>query len=679
MPTPEETTLLSNALAAALAQQLGPVLTEITKLATRSEVPKGMVDSRGMGRPPSFDGQERYWREWRGKVTAYLVATDVAAEYALKWTEQQSVEVTQGVLELECQATHLVNGVATPYTDQAKLDGMHAFSRKLYLVLMDTCKGEPFRLVESAGSGFGLEAWRLLTRRYASRTPGTRRALLQSLFNMKPATSAENFETVLLNMEEMVRRYNGMATAEMPEDIKCAILVACCPADLKAYLDMSTEEFVYQDLRSRANMWIERKRDAGPKNLAQMEQRNSTGPSPMDVSHMQHQWCDDWANWGEYDVQGVQEWGGYQESSADTPWYEPAYAPEDMQYVYKGKGGKSGKGFAGKGHKGGMGKGFKGGAPKGGKGGKAAGGKGGPKGSGKGKGTFQGECHWCGVWGHPARLCRQKDAYMENMRQQGYTANIEELPPAPSPGPAPLPCKIEGLEVAGTYRDMNTTFELGTILRRNRFAALASSDEEIPFDAHEFPPLVSGKVHNSNNSFDTLDTHACGHMPKRPRATSKQWRRTKPLETVHESELGSVEGAKKVVLTIDSGAAEHVVGPTDLPHIPTRPSESRATYTMANGAQTTGQGEQHVSAVTPTGQMCNFKAQVTGVRRPLMSVSRICDGGNTVFFNSSGGYIQSVVSGERIHFKRENNVYRLSVEVPAGDFPRQGSSTPRRL
>ena len=104
----------------------------------------------------------------------------------------------------------------------------------------------------------------------------------------------------------------------------------------------------------------------------------------------------------------------------------------------------------------------------------------------------------------------------------------------------------------------------------------------------------------------------------------------------------------------------------------TRRSEANATYTVANGAQTTGQGEQLVTAITPTGQMCNFKAQVTGVKRPLMSVSRICDGGNIVFFNSDGGYIESVGSGERIHFRRDSNVYRLRVDVPGEGFPWRG-------
>ena len=56
----------------------------------------------------------------------------------------------------------------------------------------------------------------------------------------------------------------------MPEDIKCAILVACCPKDLKEHLEMSSEDFVCSDLRVKANTWIERKHDQQPKNFQQL-------------------------------------------------------------------------------------------------------------------------------------------------------------------------------------------------------------------------------------------------------------------------------------------------------------------------------------------------------------------------------------------------------------------------
>ena len=147
---------------------------------------------------------------------------------------------------------------------------------------------------------------------------------------------------------------------------------------------------------------------------------------------------------------------------------------------------------------------------------------------------------------------------------------------------------------------------------------------------------------------------------------------------VEEAEISNIESGapsfdgKRIELTIDSGAAEHVVGPKDLPSIPVTPARKHVQYTMANGHKTSNRGEQQVRAVTHGGQEITFKAQVTDVHRPLMSVSRICDKGNRVVFESQGGYIESLTTGEKIHVRRDHNVYRLQVEVPERGFARQG-------
>ena len=147
----------------------------------------------------------------------------------------------------------------------------------------------------------------------------------------------------------------------------------------------------------------------------------------------------------------------------------------------------------------------------------------------------------------------------------------------------------------------------------------------------------------------------------------------------HQTDRGSGTphvDVKRVELTIDSGAAEHVVGPRDLPHIPVGPCRRHVQYTMANGQKASNRGEQHVMAITQDGHEIAFKAQVTDVHRPLMSVSRICDKGNRVVFESDGGYIESLATGEKIHVRRDHNVYRLQVEVPKSGFTRQGVERP---
>ena len=71
--------------------------------------------------------------------------------------------------------------------------------------------------------------------------------------------------------------------------------------------------------------------------------------------------------------------------------------------------------------------------------------------------------------------------------------------------------------------------------------------------------------------------------------------------------------------------------------------------------------------------------QVTGVGKPLASVSRILDKGNSVVFSRGGGgsYIINEKTREKIPIKAEKGTFVMHVEFlePAPnerDFPRQG-------
>ena len=169
----------------------------------------------------------------------------------------------------------------------------------------------------------------------------------------------------------MFRRYDGVAENQMPEDIGCAILVACCPKDLREYLDMSSDDLLSSDLCVKANTWIERKRDQQPKNLQQLVSKNHEGPTPMEIGAAQ--WGQE--EWEDHASQDSEDWGGYPDASHQSCRWHENQLSEDMSIVYQG-GKNKGKG---KGKDGGKGKG---------------------KDGGKGVGSHQGYCHWCGMWGH---------------------------------------------------------------------------------------------------------------------------------------------------------------------------------------------------------------------------------------------------------------------------------------
>ena len=77
---------------------------------------------------------------------------------------------------------------------------------------------------------------------------------------------------------------------------------------------------------------------------------------------------------------------------------------------------------------------------------------------------------------------------------------------------------------------------------------------------------------------------------------------------------------------------------------------------------------------TVTGSKRTLNLQVADVHRVLLSVSKICDAGNTVVFTANGGRIVNETTGEEDHFGRKDGVYRMRLKV-IGDGSRTSSFT----
>ena len=96
-------------MAAAMGEMMGQLLQQQTAQFAQllqemkhNPAPSSMVDTRGIGRPPSFAGSEKEWREWKGKVTAYLYATAPFAKPFLDWAETSVTVINQDAMEQQC-------------------------------------------------------------------------------------------------------------------------------------------------------------------------------------------------------------------------------------------------------------------------------------------------------------------------------------------------------------------------------------------------------------------------------------------------------------------------------------------------------------------------------------------------------------------------------------------------
>ena len=152
-----------------------------------------------------------------------------------------------------------------------------------------------------------------------------------------------------------------------------------------------------------------------------------------------------------------------------------------------------------------------------------------------------------------------------------------------------------------------------------------------------------------------------------------------PIDTVFP-EIENLKPAGRGKITIDSGAAESVLPADMLPNEALVEGEARkkgVRYVAANGGKMDNLGEKRVRfRRNGAAAVNNITFQVTGVSKPLASVSRILDKGNTVVFSriGEGSFIRNERTGEKIPIVEEKGTFVVDVEFmePASGFTRQG-------
>ena len=154
-----------------------------------------------------------------------------------------------------------------------------------------------------------------------------------------------------------------------------------------------------------------------------------------------------------------------------------------------------------------------------------------------------------------------------------------------------------------------------------------------------------------------------------------------PLEDEEEDDEVHVAPTQSVIkVAIDSGAADHVINPLDVPCHAVKPSAgSRAGkhFLAAGGHRIPNEGQLNL-VVTGEGFSGKVKSmfQAAAVTRPLLSVSKICDSGCKVLFDDQRAIIRK--GGKNVGtFVRRGGLYvaELVVKDPErpADFPRQGA------
>ena len=669
------------------------------KLMGSKESGGGMEKKMGHGgKIPEFHGKHEKYAEWIVKMVAYF-----------KVHMQKSEKFMEIAMNSDKEQNDKEFGIdGSGEWDDYEEEEIKKFSSTMYSVLINHTSDDAFTICNSAKSCQGLEALRLLKRRYDPKSPGTKRAVLKGLMMINPVKKLSDLEGAILKFEEMVKKYETMSKIELPEDLIIISMIDLCSKELKSHLELSSKNMTKQDIREEIFSYIERTRNAVNEKFANVE---AEGIHSFD-NHDYEPWENDIYNY-EYNDQPQEHF-------------------EDLHYFGgknggKGFGGKSnGKGFQwdpkGKG-KGGFKGGYSSGAPKGGYSSGKGFGSDGKGGKGKGKGGFQGDCFWCGKYGHSQRDCPDKDAYMSWVRKgKGKGAddvnNVEEKPECNNlekmengnPNKCHQLCgSLEKYEAGARFRP------LSSLVSVNRWSILTDpNDDDVNQDVDEPPGLVGftkqakkkmqhvkkwtlvdeGKKTRSVSKLKDVSKSCCWPSGQGCAATwhslgadgfksSGICKRNETDFKENGREISSIEeliglysfendddeydgSAEYIDFTVDSGAADTVANGDVAPTCKTVSSEgsrSGVKYVAAAGKVISNEGEKNVKTQTEEGHLCAIKIQIAQVNKALLSVSKICDAGHEVTFHKDGGQIVHKLTGQVVKFRRVAGVYRLRVKI----------------
>ena len=138
-------------------------------------------------------------------------------------------------------------------------------------------------------------------------------------------------------------------------------------------------------------------------------------------------------------------------------------------------------------------------------------------------------------------------------------------------------------------------------------------------------------------------------------------------------------GRTFIEMTIDSGVAATVVprGAFNTQLLQTARTRSEV-FATASGQRMPNYGEQRIRGLSTSGTLLNITAQVTDVKKPLISVQEMVSKGNQVIFKTDGPIIRNCKSGLEIPMVERGGQYLIELEIAvvSGDGSASSSSGP---
>ncbi len=209
-----------------------------------------LLDLKGVARPPTFNGEERSWPEFRFKFLSVMELMGAGA-----WM-RAAASLRRPIAMSECSPE------------------IAAKSRLLYMVLIQVCTGKPLTILRLVTEANGLEAWRLIVAEYEPATATRFAAMLTALLSPQWPDDAAGFMVSLMTWERAVAEYEVASGQPLPADIRRAVVPRRAPSVIRSFLRVLPDECAtYQAMRAAIANFIARGRYYGVEG----------SPTPMDV------------------------------------------------------------------------------------------------------------------------------------------------------------------------------------------------------------------------------------------------------------------------------------------------------------------------------------------------------------------------------------------------------------
>ena len=130
-----------------------------------------------------------------------------------------------------------------------------------------------------------------------------------------------------------------------------------------------------------------------------------------------------------------------------------------------------------------------------------------------------------------------------------------------------------------------------------------------------------------------------------------------------EEDCGGERQVGKVRVTMDSGAAGHVMPETMFPHVKRERKTSPKKFVAANGEQIKDLGEKRIPFKTNEGVQRCITFRSANVVKPLTSMPKVVRAGNIVVLDENNPHIRNTRDGTVIKLDVNNGVYTMDIWI----------------